>query len=150
VQRYKNKLIYANIFLSRRILLQKLRIGFADAIGIVDGIARDEERHCHAMVVAGEVLAHSKQAVGLFDWERVGASGMEGDAEALEFNVVDDPRLTDIPLKDLKLKDNILIVGIVRDRKTIIPGGNDVIRSADKVVVIAAGHKLSDLSDILR
>jgi hypothetical protein len=83
VQRYKNKLIYANIFLSRRILLQKLRIGFADAIGIVDGIARDEERHCHAMVVAGEVLAHSKQAVGLFDWERVGASGMEGDAEAL-------------------------------------------------------------------
>ena len=75
---------------------------------------------------------------------------MDGDAEALEFNVVDDPRLTDIPLKDLKLKENILIVGIVRDRKTIIPGGNDVIRSADKVVVIAAGHKLSDLSDILR
>ena len=75
---------------------------------------------------------------------------MDGDAEALEFNVVNDPRLTDIPLKELKFKKNTLIAGIVRDRRTIIPGGNDVIRSGDKVVVIAAGHKLSDLSDILR
>jgi trk system potassium uptake protein TrkA len=75
---------------------------------------------------------------------------MDGDAEALEFNVVSDPRVTDIPLKDLKLKSNILIAGIIRDRKTIIPGGNDVILTGDRVVVIAAGQKLSDLSDILK
>lgn len=75
---------------------------------------------------------------------------MDGDAEALEFNVVADPRITDIPLKELKLKSNILIAGIIRDRKTVIPGGNDVILAGDKVVVIAAGQKLSDLSDILR
>ena len=75
---------------------------------------------------------------------------MDGDAEALEFNVIADPRLTDIPLKELSLKPNILIAGIIRDRKTIIPGGNDVIKVGDKVVVIASGHKLSDLSDVLR
>ncbi len=75
---------------------------------------------------------------------------MDGDAEALEFNVIADERITDIPLKDLTLKSNVLIAGIIRDRKTIIPGGNDVIKSGDKVVVIAAGHKMSDLSDILR
>ncbi len=75
---------------------------------------------------------------------------MDGDAEALEFNVVADQRITDIPLKSLKLKDNILIAGIIRDRNTIIPGGNDVILPSDHVVVIAAGQKLSDLSDILR
>ncbi len=75
---------------------------------------------------------------------------MDGDAEALEFNVVADPRITDIPLKSLKLKKNILIAGIIRDRKTVIPGGNDVILAGDRVVVIAAGQKLSDLSDILR
>ena len=75
---------------------------------------------------------------------------MDGDAEALEFNVKADPRLTDIPLKALTLKKNILIAGIIRDRKTIIPGGNDVIMAGDKVVVIATGIKLSDLSDILR
>ena len=75
---------------------------------------------------------------------------MDGDAEALEFNVVSDPKINDIPLKNLKLKSNVLIAGIIRDSKTIIPGGNDVILAGDRVVVIAAGQKLSDLSDILK
>lgn len=75
---------------------------------------------------------------------------MDGDVEALEFNVREDPRLTGIPLKNLKLRDHILIAGIIRDRKTVIPGGNDTILSGDRVVVIAAGQRLSDLSDILR
>ena len=75
---------------------------------------------------------------------------MDGGAEALEFNVVSDPRITDFPLKDLKIKDNVLIAGIIRDRKTIIPGGNDAIHPFDKVVVIAGGKELSDLSDILK
>lgn len=74
---------------------------------------------------------------------------MDDKAEALEFNVKDDPSLTDIPLKDLNIKKNILIGGIIRNRKTIIPGGNDVILNGDKVVVIAADHRLQDLSDIL-
>jgi trk system potassium uptake protein TrkA len=75
---------------------------------------------------------------------------MDGDAEALEFNVVNDERLTDVPLKDLSIKSGILIAGIIRDRKTIIPGGNDVIKAGDKVVIIASKHKLHDLSDILK
>ena len=41
------------------------------------------------------------------------------------------------------------IGGIIRDRKTIIPGGNDMILNGDKVVVIASNHRLQDLSDIL-
>ena len=74
---------------------------------------------------------------------------MDGKAEALEFNVRDDSRITGIPLKSLKIKKNILIGGIIRDRKTIIPGGDDAILAGDKVVVIAANHRLQDLTDIL-
>ena len=74
---------------------------------------------------------------------------MDDKAEALEFNVSDDSALIGIPLKDLTLRPNILIGGIIRDRKTIIPGGNDYISAGDKVVVIAANHRLQDLSDIL-
>ena len=74
---------------------------------------------------------------------------MDDKAEALEFNVVEDSKVIGIPLKDLKIKKNILIGGIIRNRKTIIPGGNDIILSGDKVVVIAADHRLQDLSDIL-
>lgn len=74
---------------------------------------------------------------------------MDGKAEALEFNAKEDSRITGIELKDLKIKKNILIGGIIRDRKTIIPGGTDMILEGDKVVVISANHRLQDLTDIL-
>ena len=75
---------------------------------------------------------------------------MDGKAEAVEFRVNYDSVITDIQLKDLKLKKNILVAGIIRGKKTIIPGGDDVILSDDRVVVVSSDHKLSDLSDILR
>lgn len=74
---------------------------------------------------------------------------MDGAAEALEFKVKKDPRITNIPLKDLKFKPNVLIGGILRGRKTIIPSGVDVIMPEDHVVVIAAGQRFNDLADIL-
>lgn len=74
---------------------------------------------------------------------------MDDKAEALEFNVKEDSNIVGIPLKELKIKKSILIGGIIRDRKTIIPGGDDIIKNGDKVVVIAANHRLQDLSDIL-
>ncbi|MBR4800004.1 MAG: Trk system potassium transporter TrkA, partial [Clostridia bacterium] len=51
--------------------------------------------------------------------------------------------------KDIQLKPNILIAGITRGRKAIIPSGEDSIQADDRVVVIAAEHKLFDLDDIL-
>lgn len=75
---------------------------------------------------------------------------VDGKAEALEFNVREDVRIVNIPLKELSLRPNILIGGIIRGRQTIIPGGNDVILPGDKVVILAANRRLHDLSDILK
>ena len=75
---------------------------------------------------------------------------MDGKVEAAEFNVAYDFGYIDIPLKDLKIKKNMLISGIIRKRKVIIPSGDDVIKAGDKVVVIAANTVLNDLSDIMR
>ena len=75
---------------------------------------------------------------------------MDDHAEALEFNVKDDPRLVRIPLKDLQTKSRVLVAGILRGRETIIPSGADVILPGDKVVVITANRRLNDLSDILK
>lgn len=74
---------------------------------------------------------------------------MDGHAEALEFIVKDDARIVNIPLKNLRLKKNILIGGITRDRKRIVPGGNDVILPGDHVIIIAAKQRLQELADIL-
>ncbi len=74
---------------------------------------------------------------------------MDGRAEALEFIVKEETSYTGIPLKDLRMKKDILIAGILRDRKAIIPAGNDVILPGDRVVVIAGQHRLNTLSEIL-
>ena len=70
--------------------------------------------------------------------------------EALEFNVGDDFEYLGVPFKDLRTKDNIIIAGIIRGRKTIIPSGADMILAGDKVIVFSSGHRLGDLADIVR
>ena len=70
-------------------------------------------------------------------------------AEALEFIVTQDFPFRNIPLKELAIKKNTLIGGIIRGRKNIIPNGDDVILSGDRVVIIAEGAKLTSLAGIM-
>ncbi|MBR0426009.1 MAG: Trk system potassium transporter TrkA [Clostridia bacterium] len=71
-------------------------------------------------------------------------------AEMIEFAATADmTRLIGIPLKDLKLKKDILISCIVRKNRAIIPGGADVIEPNDRVLVCTAGQRLSELGGIL-
>ena len=74
---------------------------------------------------------------------------MDGKAEALEFNIQPDSPVVNIPLKELKTKQNVLIAGIIRGRRPLIPSGDDCINAGDMVVVIAAGHRINDISDII-
>ena len=77
---------------------------------------------------------------------------MDGRAEALEFLVKQSVEgLTETPLRTLavNMKPNILMAGIIRGRKTIVPCGEDVILPGDRVIVLTSGHRLADLSDIL-
>ncbi len=75
---------------------------------------------------------------------------MDGSVEALEFIVNTEFSALGVPLKDMKIKPGILIGGIIRDRATIIPGGNDTIMSGDRVIVVATGRRLQDLEEILK
>ena len=74
---------------------------------------------------------------------------MDDKVEAIEFNVREDSRLANTVLKDLTLRENILIIGIVRDRRIIVPEGSTEILAGDRVVVITTLKGLDDISDIL-
>ncbi len=74
---------------------------------------------------------------------------MDGKAEALEFAVAPDCNLCGVSLKELKLKSNTLVAGIMRGKKTIIPAGDDCILPGDNVVILVSGQRLNDLSDII-
>ena len=75
---------------------------------------------------------------------------MDGKAEVLEFRIQSESPVTGIPLKDITLKPNVLIAGIMRGRKTIIPSGDDCINVDDLVIVLAEGHHINDITDIIK
>ncbi len=75
---------------------------------------------------------------------------MDDKVEALEFKVKSDFPMLKVPFKELKTKPNTIIAGIVRDRKLIIPTGEDMLLAGDKVVVTAANQRINTLSDILK
>ncbi len=75
---------------------------------------------------------------------------MDGGAEALEFVVFADCTLIGKKFKDLQLKPNFIIAGIIRGKETIIPTGEDAIEEGDHVIVVATGERLLDLADMLR
>lgn len=74
---------------------------------------------------------------------------MDDKVEVLEFIVKDDFGSIEIPFKDLSLKKNTLVAGIMRNRKTIIPTGDDMLLPNDRVIIIAANQHINKLSDIL-
>ena len=76
---------------------------------------------------------------------------IEGKVEALEFIVREEVEgLVNIPLSELRLKDNILVCCIQRKNKTITPKGNDVIKKGDAVVVITTTSGLTHIRDIVK
>lgn len=75
---------------------------------------------------------------------------VDDKVEVLEFIVKEDFESSNIPFKDLSLKPNTLVAGIIRNRKTIIPTGDDMFLPLDKVIILAANQRINKLSDILR
>ena len=73
----------------------------------------------------------------------------DGKTEVLEFKIKEKSEVTDVPLQELNIKNNILICSIYRDGKIIIPSGQDMIKVNDAVVVVLAGHRISDIKEIL-
>ena len=72
-----------------------------------------------------------------------------GKIEVIEFEAEQEAPYLNIPLKDLRLKRNILIASIAKGRKITIPGGMDMIEPGNLVVVVTANVRLSRLADIL-
>ena len=73
-----------------------------------------------------------------------------GKVEALEFTAGPECRqLLDRPMKDLPLKQGVLVGAIARDKEIVIPDGNTCIHEGDHVVVVTKTTGTDDLMDIL-
>lgn len=73
----------------------------------------------------------------------------DGQAEAVEFRAENTTKYLGIPLKEIKLKPNVLIASITHGAETEIPNGNSVFQSGDTVVVVTSGRRvLQQINDI--
>ncbi|MBQ2824570.1 MAG: Trk system potassium transporter TrkA [Oscillospiraceae bacterium] len=75
---------------------------------------------------------------------------IKGKVEAAEFIVKEDSAVTAKPLMELSLKKDVLVAAILRDRKVLIPRGQDVIRQGDAVIIVSKLMEFHDITDILK
>lgn len=74
---------------------------------------------------------------------------VDGQVEALEFRAGPETRHQGEALKDIPLKQGILISCITHAGQTVIPKGDSSFVSGDTVIVVTAGGRtVSDLDDI--
>ena len=71
-------------------------------------------------------------------------------AEAIEFRVDEPSSVTGIPLKDLMLKNDLLVSFIYRNGKVQIPSGLDTIEVGDTIMIVTTHTGLDNIQDIIR
>ncbi len=70
-------------------------------------------------------------------------------AEALEFKVTKAALMLNKSLKEINLKDNILVASIIRRGEIMTPNGQSIIKEGDSIIIVSTQKGLSDLNDIL-
>ncbi|MCM1124998.1 MAG: Trk system potassium transporter TrkA [Lachnospiraceae bacterium] len=101
-------------------------------------------------VAADRILGYSRSLLNAEDNDAVESLYrlMDGKIEFIEFKIDEKDKNLHIPLKELKLKRNILLGCIIRDGKTIIPRGDDVLEPGDIALVATIKRQIARLEDI--
>jgi len=77
---------------------------------------------------------------------------VDDQVEAIEFIAREGSKILNRPLKELSadLKKDLLIAGIIRGNKVIIPNGDDYIAKDDSVIVVTSNRYFQDLDEIIQ
>ena len=73
----------------------------------------------------------------------------DGQVEAIEFTVDSETKNCGKPLKELKLKPNMLLVSITHGVNTSIPNGDSAFQNGDSIVVVTSARgQIRQINDI--
>lgn len=70
--------------------------------------------------------------------------------EAIEFKVKEDFKALNTKIKDINIKNNLLICAIQRGKNIIYPSGEDEIKLKDNILIIAKNGTLRELNDLVK
>ena len=142
--------MYASQFPNCKVVAKINRPSFADLAnqkGLVDSVVS-------TAAVTSETIARYVRAMqNSFDSDNIKTLHrlVGGRVEALEFNVGPGLPFTGVPLKDLNLREGLLVAGIVRQNGApVIPSGADALQEGDDVVIVTTDTTLHALRDIVK
>ncbi|MDO4996772.1 MAG: Trk system potassium transporter TrkA [Bacilli bacterium] len=69
--------------------------------------------------------------------------------EMIEYKVGSEFKKIGVKIKDLKLKNGIIIAAVQREKNIIFPNGDDLILNNDTIVVVNSKNRLKSVNDIL-
>ncbi|MEW4355279.1 Trk system potassium transporter TrkA [Streptococcus pneumoniae] len=72
-----------------------------------------------------------------------------GQIETLQFQIIDESKVTNLPLSKLTFKPGVLIAAVIRNGKTIFPTGDDQIQVGDQIVVTTLLQNITQIFDLL-
>jgi trk system potassium uptake protein TrkA len=75
----------------------------------------------------------------------------DGQVQVGEFDVDEDasPHVLGVPLRDAPIPEDSKVAAIIRGDETILPGGDDEIRTSDRIVVIGSPRAVKSWSALL-
>lgn len=138
--------LYAMKHVGRKVVTKVNHVDFGDVIeGLqLDSIVNPKEltaqKIVHYVRAAGNSLESNVETLYKL---------MNGRVEALEFLLEKRSSIIGVKLADLNLKPNVLIAGIVRDGRLIIPGGQDAFQVGDTVIVVTTHLGFHEIFNIL-
>ena len=138
--------LYAMKHVGRKVITKVNHVDFGDVIeGLqLDSIVNPKEltaqKIVHYVRAAGNSLESNVETLYKL---------MNGRVEALEFLLEKKSSIIGVKLADMQLKPNVLIAGIVRDGKLIIPGGQDAFQVGDTVIVVTTHLGFHEIFNIL-
>ncbi|MGN0653093.1 MAG: Trk system potassium transporter TrkA [Gemmiger sp.] len=140
--------MYASRLTDCKVVAKINRQSFADIVtekGLVDSLVSAGAVTTELIVQYVRAMQNS-QATNVHTLHRL----VGGKVEALEFGVTADVPFAGVPLRNLNLKNNLLVAGIIRENgETLIPSGNDSFRPGDDVIIVTTNTDLTDLRDIV-
>lgn len=140
--------LYAKQITDAKVITKIGKIGFTDVINSLDLGSVIYPKFITSESIIRYVRAKQASSVGN-DVETL-YHIFDSRVEAIEFNVKNSPRIIDIPLKELKVKENTLIAMIRHEGKIIFPNGNDVIHSGDSAMIVTKNRGFTTIEDMLK
>jgi trk system potassium uptake protein TrkA len=100
------------------------------------------------VVISPRLIANNKILHFIRQGKVLSVFAFQEDIEILEIEALETSDILGKPLKDAKIPKGVLVIAVERDGEVMIPDGNTIIKSGDKVLVQATTKSIPGLEKL--